>query len=785
MTMTLPPSGSSPTSSGFDQLHEQVQRWIWQQGWTELREIQEQAIAPILSADSDVIISAATAGGKTEAAFLPIFSHLLRQREKEQRSANSIQNSKFKIQNAASHPSSPIPDPTGIQVLYISPLKALINDQYRRLSALGELLDIPIHPWHGDIDAGRKQKVLKQPSGVVLITPESLEALFVRRGYELGAPFRALNYIVVDELHSFIGVERGKQLQSLMHRIEMVLQRSIPRIGLSATLGDLSLAADFLRPGSGDAVVLINPLDDDGQELKIQVRGYRKVAPVVTLQQAGTGETADSDAERDIAAHLFKVLRGTNNLIFINSRADVEAYADRLRRLCEQQRVPNEFLPHHGNLSKELREEAEQALKGERPANVVCTTTLEMGIDIGAMASIAQVGAPFSVTSTRQRLGRSGRREGDPAILRCYISEPEVTPDTSPQDALHPQLVQAIAIINLLLERWCEPPVVGKLHLSTLIQQLLSLIAQIGGINAAQAWQILCQTGPFANVDRPLFVQLLRCLGTHDLIQQSQDGLLLPGLRGERLINHYSFYTAFQTPEEYRVVTSGKTLGTLPVEYPLIEGTYLIFAGYRWQILSVELEHKVVEVAKAAAGRSPIFSGSPGWIHDRIRQEMYQIYCSNDIPIFLDATARSLLIEAKANFERYGLAQTPILGYGSQTLLCCWMGDVVMNTILVQLQALGFTVSRDAIALVVEGLAPEQLLKQLQTIAKNPPVKAVALAASVKNKAVEKHDRFLTPELLCQNYAAAYLDISGAQKTIQKVAELSFPGSELGAARAE
>jgi ATP-dependent Lhr-like helicase len=803
MMMTLPPSDSSPTSTGFAQLHEQVQRWIWQQGWTELRAIQEQAIAPILSADTDVIISAATAGGKTEAAFLPIFSHLLRQEEGKlsaishqpaanliqnspgpQPSAlspqplNSIQNSEFKIQNSPSHPPSPLPHPsTGIQVLYISPLKALINDQYRRLSALGELLDIPIHPWHGDIDAGRKQKVLKQPSGVVLITPESLEALFVRRGYELAAPLRALSYIVVDELHSFIGVERGKQLQSLMHRVELVLQRSIPRLGLSATLGDLSLAADFLRPGKGEAVVLINPLDDDGQELKIQVRGYRKVPPVVPLPPDGREESGD---ERDIAAHLFKVLRGTNNLIFINSRADVEAYADRLRRLCEQQRVPNEFLPHHGNLSKELREEAEQALKGERPANVVCTTTLEMGIDIGAMTSIAQVGAPFSVTSTRQRLGRSGRREGDPAILRCYISEPEVTPDTSPQDALHPELVQTIALINLLLERWCEPPVVGKLHLSTLIQQLLSLIAQVGGIKAVQAWQILCQTGPFANVAKPLFIQLLRCLGTQDLIQQSQDGLLLPGLKGERLINHYSFYTAFQTPEAYRVVTSGKTLGTLPVEYPLVEGTYLIFAGYRWQILSVDLEHKVVEVAKAAAGRAPIFSGSGGWIHDRIRQEMYRLYCSADIPIFLDATARNLLIEARATFTRYDLTQVPVLAYGNQTLLFCWAGDVVMNTILVQLQTFGLTVNRDAIALVVEGLTPQQLLKQLQTMAQNPPADAVTLAASVKNKLIEKHDRFLSQELLCQNYASAYLNIQGAQETIQKVAELSFAESELG-----
>jgi ATP-dependent helicase Lhr and Lhr-like helicase len=748
----LPSDDNSSASSGFYQLHEKVQRWIWQQGWMDLREIQEQAIAPILGGQTDVIISAATAGGKTEAAFLPIFSKLMNEPE------------------------------TGIRVLYISPLKALINDQYRRLSALGELLEIPIHPWHGDVDAARKQKVLKHPSGIVLITPESLEALFVRRGYELAVLFRALKYIVIDELHSFIGVERGQQLQSLMARIELVVQQSIPRIGLSATLGDMALAADFLRPGQGNSVLLINPPDQDGRELKIQVRGYRKLAPQLYASDYpdAPAEPEDDDAankpaseesrdELDIAGHLYKVLRGTNNLIFINRRADVEAYADRLRRLCEQHRVPNEFLPHHGNLSKELREAAEQSLKDDRPANVVCTTTLEMGIDIGAMTSIAQIGAPFSVTSTRQRLGRSGRREGDPAIMRFYISELEVTPDTSPQDALHPALIQTIATINLLLERWCEPPVVGKLHLSTLIQQFLSLIAQYGGVKADQAWRLLCQTGPFATVDQPLFIQLLRDLGVHDLIQQSQDGLLLLGLKGERLVNHYTFYTAFQTPDEYRVVAGGKALGTLPVDYPLVEGLYLIFAGQRWQILSVDEERKVVDVVKAAAGRVPSFSGGSGWIHDRIRQEMYRLYRSDHMPIFLDATACDLLNEARANFDQYELNRTHLLDYGRQTLLFGWQGDLVMNTILVQLQAQGVRVGRDAIALTIEDLSPKEVMQQLKTIAAHLPADAVTLAMTVKNKMTEKHDRFLSEPLLCRNYASGYLNPQGAWETVRGI----------------
>ncbi|MGG6297902.1 DEAD/DEAH box helicase [Leptolyngbya sp. AN02str] len=738
---TLPPSNSnndSQVSSGFYQLHEKVQRWIWQKGWGQLREVQELAIAPILNGHQDVIISAATAGGKTEAAFLPILSRIMEDPGK------------------------------GIRVLYISPLKALINDQYRRLSELGDMLDIPIHPWHGDIDAGRKQKVLKNPSGIVLITPESLEALFVRRGPELVTTFQSLNYIVVDELHSFVGAERGRQLQSLMHRVELVVRRSIPRIGLSATLGDMSLAADFLRTGKANVVTIINPPGDDGRELKIQVRGYRRVMP--TLKTDETDGAADPEEESkdelDIAAHLFKVLRGTDNLIFINRRSEVEAYADRLRRLCEQNYLPNEFLPHHGSLSKELREEAEEALRSDRPASVVCTTTLEMGIDIGSVHSIAQVGAPFSVASTRQRLGRSGRREGDPAIMRFYITEPEVTPETSPEDAIHSDLVQTIAIINLLLDRWCEPPITGKLHLSTLIQQFLSLIAQHGGVKANQAWQVLCETGPFRTVDQGMFIQLLRCLGQHDLIQQSQDGLLLLGLTGEKLVNHYSFYTAFQTPEEYRIVTSGRTLGTLPIDSPLVEGMYLIFAGRRWLVLSVDQEHKVVDVAKAAAGRVPKFGGDGGMIHNRVRQEMYRIYCSQDVPIFLDAIARDLLLEARANFTRYGLGKSSILAYGSQTLLFYWMGDIVLNTIMMQLIASGVRAWRDGVAIVVDKISSKELSLQLQKIIDVGALDALSLASNIGNKVGEKYDSFLSEELLSHQYAACHLNVNAAHEVL-------------------
>lgn len=243
MTTNSPASSSDGGSQGFALLDVRIQRWIWSEGWTALRDAQEKAIPALIDADRDVIIAAATAAGKTEAAFFPILTHMLRH------------------------------EPDIGSVLYISPLKALINDQWGRLMGLCDSLDIPVVAWHGDVAASRKHKFIKNGRGVLLITPESLEALFVRRGTAMPGLMSKLRYVVVDELHAFIGSERGKQLQSLMCRLERAVGRGLPRVGLSATLGDMGLAAQFLRSDNPDPVDLIEA-GSGGQELKILVKGY-------------------------------------------------------------------------------------------------------------------------------------------------------------------------------------------------------------------------------------------------------------------------------------------------------------------------------------------------------------------------------------------------------------------------------------------------------------------------------------------------------------------------------
>jgi len=734
--MTSPPSSSDatpPEPAAFDRLHEGLRRWIWDRGWTELRDLQEAAIPPILTGEVDVLLAASTASGKTEAAFFPICSRIA---------------------------ASPAP---GLRALYVSPLKALINDQLRRLEDLCARLEIPVHRWHGDVSSTSKRRLIADPRGLLLITPESLEALFMLHGPRIPVLFGALEHVVIDELHAFIGSERGRQLQSLLHRIEFAIGRRVPRVALSATLGDMALAAEFLRPRRGEEVHRITS-SRGAAELRLMVRGY-----LMTPPREGTDEAAAEDAHL-IADHLFRALRGTDNLVFANRRADVEIYTDLLARRSERERVPNEFFAHHGSLSKELREDVEARLKKEilGPVTVVCTSTLEMGIDIGSMKSVAQIGAPSSVASLRQRLGRSGRREGDAAVLRVYVREELLTADTPPEAQIRAELVQALAVLRLLLDRWCEPPEVGALHLSTLVQQVLSMIAQRGGLRAQEAFRVLCETGPFSGVTRTMFSTLLRGLGQRELLAQDSDGTLLLGPRGERLVNHYSFYAVFQTPDEYRLVCKGRTLGALPMVEPLLEGMYLIFGGRRYLVVAVDQDRRVVDLVPAKGGRVPSFGARGHVVHDRVRKEMRAIYELFEIPPFVDARARDLLVEARMSFERLGLRDRPLIAHGRDTLFFPWAGDRVMNTILVQMAKRGFQVAQTGVALRFSDAPIELVEAALRSLVEAGSEDAVALSRSVKNKILEKYDGYLIEDLLCATYASIMLDPEEAVRCLER-----------------
>ncbi|MDO8416555.1 MAG: DEAD/DEAH box helicase [Agitococcus sp.] len=729
---------AAPASSSFDLLDERIQRWIWAEGWTSMRDAQERAVPAIITADHDVIIAAATAAGKTEAAFLPILTHMLR-----------------------------TPEDMGLTV-YISPLKALINDQFGRLERLCGSLDIPVWPWHGDIGASVKTRFFKKPAGILLITPESLEAILCNRGFAVPTLFAQLRYLVVDELHAFIGSERGKQLQSLMHRIDTAIERKAPRIGLSATLGDMRMAADFLRPGAGAAVQVIESASG-GSELKVVIKGFLEMPPV-----QGETEEPVSTAEKTVAAHLFATLLGSNNLVFPNSRAKVEKFTHHLRKMCEQAQIPNEFWPHHGSLSRDIREETEAALKNkERNTTAICTSTLELGIDIGPVKSIAQIGTPPSVASLRQRLGRSGRREGEPAILRGYAIEAELGTQTDLSQELREGLFELIAMVSLLLEGWFEPPKADGLHLSTFVQQLLSLIAQRGGITAGTAFQQLCTTGPFCSLTKADYLDLLRALGAQELIQQDSSGLLLHGAKGEPIVNHYSFYAAFSAEEEFRVVAGSQTLGSLPLSSAVSVGDFILFAARTWQIEEIDEKAKTIFVKKHRSGKVPAFSSGGGLVHDKVRQRMRQWYEGTEVPRYLDPMAVRLFEEGRKAYARNALDRQLLLNNGSTATLLTWQGDRVNAALVAMLKTKGISAVANDMIIEISASAGEdrQVQRCLLELAQSPVIAPELLLAESFNLQQEKWDWALPESLLKKSFASLRLAIAEAHQWLVTNAE--------------
>lgn len=724
----------------YTKLDKRVQKWIFKQGWTNLREIQFKAIQPILSGTSDVIISASTAAGKTEAFFLPACSAVVGQKQ-------------------------------GINILYVSPLKALINDQYRRLEELCDMLDMKVTPWHGDSLQSKKKKTKSKPSGILLITPESLESLLVREPVWVKKTFALLQYICIDEFHAFIGNERGQQLLSLLGRLEHLLNRipkPIPRIALSATLGELEKLPPSLRPNKSIACEIIT----DSKEkftLKVKVKGF--VEPTNTAQN----ETLNS-AEYQICREIYQRCRGSSHLVFANSRARTESITARLADFSKQDIVPNEFFPHHGSLSKALREELEARLQKETvPTTAICTMTLELGIDIGKVNSVIQVTAPHSVSSLRQRLGRSGR-QNSPAILRMLISENDLSDKSNIIDNLRLQLVQSLAMFRLLIAKWFEPPDIKQMHLSTFLHQILSVIAQWGSVREDQLYLLLCTQGPFKKISKSYYKEFLSGMRKKQLLQQLHSGELVLGEEGERLVNSYKFYTVFKTPEEYRVIAENKTLGTLPLDSIVLENQRIVFGGKRWKVTDVVDSKKTIYVVPAKGGSPPKFGGGTMSIHDTVRQEMFSVYCAEDYRIeaenkkieFADEMARQLFKEGVEFFNRFDLANKPIVQSGKNCYLFPWLGDKAVNTLTVMLIQHGFVASSFSGVIEITNTTVEKVANYLINTANGMLSDETNLAKTLPEgrKYLEKYDRYISEPLLSEGYGRKAFDLTAVKHWI-------------------
>ncbi len=722
-------------SAAFDLLHEKVRRWIWRQGWTELRDIQERSISILLDGKRDLIVAAGTASGKTEAAFLPIVSRLAWDER---------------------------PPGAGFEAIYVSPLRALINDQFGRIETLCEEIGLPVTKWHGDVASSVKERARKRPQGILLTTPESLEAILVRRGNEATRLFAALSYIVVDEMHAFMDRERGQQLQSLLNRVEIASGHRVARVALSATLADLRTSAAFLRPLDPDAVEILES-KTGGQELRLQVRGYIEPALKPGRGKRNDDEEAPEDSALvHIVRHLFDTLRGHRSLIFAGSRQRVELITAELCSLCEALGVPEEFFAHHGSLSREHREEAERRLKEEdRPGSIVATTTLELGIDVGHIEAVAQIGPGHTVSGMRQRLGRSGRRTGQASVMRVYVTEMAKDERIHPLDAMRPTTVQAIAMLNLMLRRWNEPHHPGRLHLSTLVHQILALIAQHGGLTARQGWNRLVDSGVFTGIDEALYLEVLRRMGHPEakLVEQAPDGTLLPGEEGERVINDRGFYAVFMTPDEFKVITDrGKNLGSLPVDNPVMPEQLIIFAGRRWRVLEINGHRKEILVTAAHGGKPPAFGGDGLPPADEVVAEMRRVYEGIAVPSFLDEVTVGLLTEARETFDRLGLRYHRLRRHEDEFILFPWIGHRAQMALILALRTHRVSATSRGIGVVVKAQDQHALDAALRALANGPAPDAVALARKVPDMKRAKYDPYLGDDLLARCYASERID---------------------------
>lgn len=562
------------SSTAYNLLSPGMRKWVSEQGWPGFRDVQSNAIATLLGSDKEtapnIVISAPTGMGKTESAFLPALSLIENYRNE--------------------HPSESF-----CYMLWISPLKALLNNSKTRLDDASSHIECPVYLWHGDAPQGQKNEMLREHDGIIMITPESLESFLVNRG-QWCSDYMTPLVVVVDEFHSFLGAGRGKQMLSLLDRIDMInAQHGRPpaiRIGLSATLSKLDLVASILSPRAPYAVVDGTGAGSDVMDIEVKTfdppvrREGQKNVPKEDLISIGSDIIGGSVGEK--------------TLTFATSRMQVESIASTINDICKANGIKSEAFPHHGSLAKELREELEKRLvETDEPTMAVATITLELGIDIGDIYKVFQVGAPNSVASLRQRIGRSGRRDGH---KRC---ECLITRSTKPQD-MNRDLVNIIAEIELMNAGWFEPPQNKRKDISVLVSEILSVVKQYGSAYEEDLYNLLVEHGAFWNVPRDLFGMAISDMVSQDFLEKTSEGMLILGLAGEREIADYHFYATFSTEEQYTVKQGEKTIGEImPPDTSLMllnQGGTFMLGGRYWAVQPpIDMKAKVINVKQIAS----------------------------------------------------------------------------------------------------------------------------------------------------------------------------------------
>ncbi len=736
--------------STFDRYAPFVQEYIYRNRWENLRAIQVAAADAIFNTDENVLLTASTASGKTEAAFFPIITLFSED------------------------------PPSSVGCIYIGPLKALINDQFSRLNDLCAEADIPIWHWHGDVAQSHKSRLMKHPSGILQITPESLEAILLHKHAAVPKLFGDLRFVVIDEVHSLLRGDRGGQTLCLIERLSRIAGVNPRRIGLSATIGDPERTGEFLSLGTGRRTI-IPRIEAKGSKWRLSMEHFyvkdiqaaegkevRGALPVLEEKTAEAPENADPGI-----GYIYEHTRGKKCLVFVNSREECESVTTTLRQYCELQNERDRFLIHHGNLSASYRETAECVMKDESQyMTTVTTATLELGIDIGRLERAFQIDAPWTVSSFLQRMGRTGRRESPPEMwFVMREDEPEaraMLPATIPW-----KLLQGIALVQLYLEdRWCEPPRLDRFAYSLLYHQTMSTLASCGELSPAALADRVLRLHYFHRVSREDYKILLRHLLKTDHIQQTEQGGLIVGLAGERVVNSFKFYGVFVESEEYTVRSESQELGTVCLPPPV--GEKLAIAGHVWVVLEVDHKRHLVYCEQVKGSIPAYFGECPGDLHTKILQRMRRVLKEDRQYPYLMQNAVARLAQARYTAAHSGAADTPLIHLGGNMwCLLPWVGTyafLAMERFLKikcgdRLGLKNFDSARPYYMQFTMKVSEEDFYRIVrEEICK--PIEPQELVYPKELPLFDKYDEYLPEELVRKGFACGVLDTEGMKEAI-------------------
>ena len=777
----------------FERFPEFIREYIFNHRWESLRGVQVAAARTLFLTDHHLLLTSSTASGKTEAAFFPILSDLCEN------------------------------PPTSVGALYICPLKSLINDQFGRMEELLDMTGIRVTRWHGDVAQSHKKKLLEKPSGILQITPESLEAMLINRSNDILRLFGDLRYIVIDEIHTLTGSDRGNQIICQLTRIGHLIGRTPRRIGLSATIGDPNLAADWLAGDTGIPVDV--PTFEEGkikwrlglEHFYIQNAKDNQSAEPADSQQGGhddasygdmadethNGEIVDYEKALDLstaravaasmvesalpktAAHpldagyeyMYDCVKDKKSLVFSNSREETEYLCATLRQIAKARGEQDVFLIHHGNLSASIREEAEAKMKDEEIFAVTCATvTMELGIDIGRLERVLQSQAPNSVTSFLQRLGRSGRR-GEPPEMMMVFREEDPLPNTPLPQLIPWELLRGIAIIQLYIEeRFIEPPQRRKMPMSLLFHQTLSVLAASGELSPRRLAERVLSLPPFSEVTKEDYRTLMVSMIEHDFIEMTEEKGLIVGMAGERLLKSFKFYAVFKDSEDFTVRAGSDEIGTITTPPPV--GDRFALAGRVWEVEELDIQRKLIYVGQVDGKMEVSWPGDFGEIHTKIVQRMRRILEEDTVYPYLKPNARKRIEVARHVARNTGMLTHSLVSLGGYTwCLFPWLGTRSFRT-------LRKFIARNASLCKVSNLEFEgcyymtfrmergndyDLLSHLSGIAETDGIDCEALVQSGEVPIFEKYDEHVPAELLRKAYAADRLRADEAEARLAEM----------------